>query len=41
MIRSTLKVRIPNAHQGSTIGGPLVGEILRQAGISLKEWEAA
>jgi hypothetical protein len=38
IVKGSLKVRIPNPHRGS-ISGPLVAEILRQAGISVKEWE--
>jgi predicted RNA binding protein YcfA (HicA-like mRNA interferase family) len=41
MIRGALKVRIPNPHRGSGIDGSLVKEILRQAGISAREWEGA
>ena len=41
MIRGVLKVRIPNPHGNSDIGGSLVKEILRQAGITLREWDAA
>ncbi len=40
MARSELKIRIPNPHPGD-ISRHLVAEILRQAGISLKEWEEA
>jgi predicted RNA binding protein YcfA (HicA-like mRNA interferase family) len=38
MQKSDLTVRIPNPH-GSDIGPYLLAEILRQAGISRKEWE--
>ena len=38
MVKGSHKVRIPNPHQ-SDIGGSLVGEILRQAGITAEEWD--
>ncbi len=38
MVKDSLKIRIPNCHRGD-ISGALVKEILRQAGISNKEWE--
>lgn len=38
MVRDSFKIRIPNRHKGD-ISGALVKEILRQAGISNKEWE--
>ncbi|MDO8633206.1 MAG: type II toxin-antitoxin system HicA family toxin [Candidatus Wildermuthbacteria bacterium] len=37
MTRGSLKVHIPNPHEGD-ISTHLLAEILRQAGISLKEW---
>ncbi len=37
MVRGGLKLRIPNPHTGD-ISRPLISEILRQAGISPKEW---
>jgi hypothetical protein len=40
MIKGALKVRIPNPHKGD-IGGPLVREILSQAGLSQVEWDQA
>ena len=40
MIKGKLKVHIPNPHRGDISTG-LVAEILRQAGISKKEWEDA
>jgi predicted RNA binding protein YcfA (HicA-like mRNA interferase family) len=40
MRRGSLKVHIPNEHQ-SDIGRPLLGEILRQAGITIEEWLGA
>lgn len=39
MRRGGLKLRIPNPHQGGEIGVPLLGEILRQAGITGKDWD--
>ena len=39
MIKGALKVRIPNPHTGD-ISQHLVTEILRQAGISSKEWNS-
>ena len=38
MQRGNLTLRIPNPH-GSDIGPNLLGEILRQAGISRKQWD--
>jgi predicted RNA binding protein YcfA (HicA-like mRNA interferase family) len=40
MFKGSLKIRIPNPHI-EDIGPPLLKEILRQAGISSPEWEAA
>jgi len=40
MVKGTLKVRIPNPHQGD-ISKPLVAEILRQAGSTAQEWDDA
>lgn len=37
LVRGTLKLRIPNPHEGD-IGEPLLREILKQAGIDLKTW---
>lgn len=37
MAKGELKVRIPNPHKGD-ISKYLLAEILRQAGISAKEW---
>lgn len=37
MVKGSLKVHIANPHNGD-ISGNLVSEILRQAGISAKEW---
>jgi predicted RNA binding protein YcfA (HicA-like mRNA interferase family) len=39
MSKGALKLRIPNPHQGNLSQG-LVAEILRQAQISVKDWEA-
>lgn len=39
MVRGDLVLTIPNAHRGD-IGPELVGLVLRQAGITRKEWEA-
>lgn len=39
MIRKDITLRIPNPH-GSDIGKELLMRILRQAGISRREWEA-
>ncbi|MFN0104187.1 MAG: type II toxin-antitoxin system HicA family toxin [Bryobacteraceae bacterium] len=39
MMRDALKVRIPNPHSGNVIDGSLLSEILRQAGITIREWE--
>ncbi|MCR4420397.1 MAG: type II toxin-antitoxin system HicA family toxin [Clostridia bacterium] len=40
MRRGQLKIRVPNPHQ-SDISASLIKEILRQAGISQKEWDDA
>lgn len=40
MERDSLRVRIPNPHQGD-IGVGLLARILRQAGISRDAWEQA
>ncbi len=37
MIKGNLKLRVPNPHKGD-ISKSLLSEILRQAGISIKEW---
>lgn len=39
MIKGALKLHIPRDH-GRDIGTALLMEILRQAGISVKEWES-
>jgi len=38
MVKGSLKLRIPNPHQRGDISGPLLREILRQAGITGEEW---
>ena len=38
MVKGELKVRIPNPH-GKDISVSLVNEILKQAGISKKDWD--
>lgn len=40
MVKERLKIRIPNPHR-SDISKDLISEILRQAGISIEEWENA
>ena len=39
MVKGKLKVRIPNPHCGD-ISKHLVSEIIRQAGISQKQWDS-
>ena len=39
MIRGTLRLRIPNPHEGD-ISRDFLGRLLRQAGISREQWEA-
>jgi len=39
MQRDKLKVRIPNPHKSGQVSEALLKEILRQAGISLEEWD--
>ena len=39
MMKGELKIHIPNLHRGD-ISQHLVAEILRQANISLKEWDS-
>ncbi len=41
MQKGPLKVHVPNPHGSTTIGGSLVKEILRQAGITKEEWDNA
>lgn len=38
MVKKELKIHVPNPHRGD-ISKYLVAEILRQAGISTKDWE--
>ena len=38
MVKGNLRLRIPNPHRGD-IGSNLLRAILRQAGISISEWE--
>ncbi|MBI4727695.1 type II toxin-antitoxin system HicA family toxin [candidate division TA06 bacterium] len=40
MIKGELKLRVPNPHGSGDIGIDLLRQILRQAGISLVEWES-
>jgi len=40
MIKSSLKLRIPNPHGSRDISYPLLKEILRQADISTEDWES-
>jgi len=40
MIKGSQKVRIPNPHIGD-IGVSLIKEIVRQAGISIQDWDNA
>jgi predicted RNA binding protein YcfA (HicA-like mRNA interferase family) len=39
MVRGDLKIRVPNPHGSGEINESLLREILRQAGISKKEWD--
>lgn len=41
MRKGTLTVTIPNKHKGDEIGRPLLKEILKQAGISERDWRDA
>jgi predicted RNA binding protein YcfA (HicA-like mRNA interferase family) len=41
MVKAERKVRIPNPHGDREIHVSLVNEILRQAGISPREWDEA
>jgi predicted RNA binding protein YcfA (HicA-like mRNA interferase family) len=41
MVKGELKIRIPNPHQAGEISDSLLGEILRQVGISKDEWKKA
>jgi len=40
MVKDKLKIHIPNPHRGD-ISRHLLSEILRQAGISSKDWDKA
>ena len=40
MVKGELKVHIPNPHRGD-ISKHLIAEILKQAGVSVDEWENA
>jgi hypothetical protein len=39
MVKEHIRVRIPNPHQGD-IGKNLLRAVLREAGVSLAEWES-
>jgi hypothetical protein len=39
MVRGTLRLRIPNPHQGD-VSRDLLARLLRQAGLTRDEWEA-
>lgn len=41
MVKGQKKIRIPNPHGSGDIHKSLIKEILRQAGISNDEWDAA
>jgi len=41
MIKGLKKIRIPNPHESGDVHISLVKEILRQAGISIDEWDKA
>jgi predicted RNA binding protein YcfA (HicA-like mRNA interferase family) len=41
MIKGRKKIRIPNPHRSGDIHVSLIKEILRQAGISVDEWDKA
>jgi predicted RNA binding protein YcfA (HicA-like mRNA interferase family) len=41
MIKGPMKIRIPNPHRGKDIHQSLVNEILKQAEISLEDWDNA
>ena len=41
MKKGDLKIRIPNPHRSGTIDVSLVVRILRQAGISNRQWDQA
>lgn len=39
MVKGIHKIRIPNPHGSSDIHAALVKEIMRQAGLSIEEWD--
>lgn len=41
MKKGPLKIRIPNPHSGGTVDVSLIARILRQAGISVQQWDNA
>jgi predicted RNA binding protein YcfA (HicA-like mRNA interferase family) len=41
MVKGQKKIRIPNPHKSRDIHHGLVMEILKQAGISLEDWDNA
>jgi predicted RNA binding protein YcfA (HicA-like mRNA interferase family) len=41
MKKGSVKVRIPNPHGSKEVSLSLVKEIIRQAGITLEEWDRA
>jgi len=41
MVKEKKKIRIPNPHKSSDVSISLVKEILRQAKISIEEWDNA
>lgn len=41
MVKGKRKQKIPNPHHGQEYGVTLLGNILRQAGISHEEWNGA
>src|SRR5215213_4005531 len=40
MVRGQQRLAVPNPHSDQEIGRPLLGELLRQAGITRDEWDA-
>jgi predicted RNA binding protein YcfA (HicA-like mRNA interferase family) len=41
MVKGQIKLRIPNPHKQKDIHQSLVNEILKQAGISINQWDDA
>ncbi len=41
MVKGQIKLRIPNPHKKKDIHQSLVNEILKQAGISINQWDDA